>query len=1158
LQRQVVLRPLAADHPNFTGSNPNFNAAIGPWDVDNDGDGLPDSVWVDVGLPVQTAPDGRRYKPLAAILCLDMDGRLNVNAHGSIAQAEPNYTVPPAAPAANYYGGASVPTMTRGQGYGPPEINLGAGLGLNLGQFGQLLAARYGEAVSATSPYPGASQADDMQSALKQIEWPTTLTAGKPSAYGTAFDLWGRGFVALDVRGTPLTPYMGTVSDTMDDPYELDLSRKATRTVSSSTSGSGLSDSPFTPAELERLLRMYDIDASALPDRLRTLLAPSTLGANVRGMVTTESYDLPVPSILPKTQVLATLQQYGYPVVNVGLSEMLLAKVLKGYTPPLTPAQKATIENLAKTLRRQLLPPELVAGLRFDLNRPFGNGQDDNGNGVVDEPAEAASGVEPAWLAQPNAAQRPTVPAAFQTQTVPSSQPPYFTPSNGIDVNGDNNYDNTTDAMLARQLYARHLYVLMMLLKDDSIDIDFDGDGTSSPAETARGIAQWAINVVDFRDRDSIMTPFEYDPNPFNGWLVDGDITTTGEPERGVVWGCERPELLITETLAFHDRRTEDLDPPSKKTTDIPPDPDFDQRLVPLGSLFVELYNPWTTHTSSTNATGYPDVTEVPGEFYDVKNNGTTPISGVVLDSRVPDGSGKTDRNSTGAPVWRLMIQTGAIDPATRERKDPDDATNPPPPTDLERCAYFVDVTNMATPPTFPGVSYYSTIPVDRVVPGRYAVVGSAGFIDPSDPTAYVTPIGRPKSWTTEGTNYAPYRRIVLKPTKGIGTNQVEIYQNNGGGGTTEPAPIGQPSAGANGAQPVIAAVINHAVGEAYPRSMSISEPTGGYPAATGTLGSEPYYSPTQDHPLDEPLGTPANPVLSGVGNGTKSNFRTIHLQRLANPLLPWDPTTNPYLTVDSMSVDLTVFNGVDKSGNPQKPAEPGPSNGVLASLQRGEYEGATTPNNNNLWRHESPRPAKAPLPGTAVNQIYPYYVQTTLGYLNMFAPPLTPKRSNDNGNAYTSATAPAPRYAGAPNVKPFPWLAWNDRPFIGPLELMLVPKSRSSRLLYEFNPVCSSLSTSPNPPPLAAGFKDTSGTPGGQPGGHLLDFLQTTVPGTGPAATHFYRLFDYVQVPSRFVGTETELNPSSSFFGKDISTCLPAAMQAEDSLMAHFHQHDS
>ena len=58
--------------------------ATAHWDVDNDGDGVPDSVWVDLGLPVRYTTDGRAYKPLFAILCLDMDGRLNLNAHGSL------------------------------------------------------------------------------------------------------------------------------------------------------------------------------------------------------------------------------------------------------------------------------------------------------------------------------------------------------------------------------------------------------------------------------------------------------------------------------------------------------------------------------------------------------------------------------------------------------------------------------------------------------------------------------------------------------------------------------------------------------------------------------------------------------------------------------------------------------------------------------------------------------------------------------------------------------------------------------------------------------------------------------------------------------------------------------------------------------------------
>ncbi len=69
-----------ATHPQF----PYIDITGGPYDVDNDGDGVAESIWVDAGLPVRTAPDGRTYKPMVAILCLDLDGRLNVNAHGNV------------------------------------------------------------------------------------------------------------------------------------------------------------------------------------------------------------------------------------------------------------------------------------------------------------------------------------------------------------------------------------------------------------------------------------------------------------------------------------------------------------------------------------------------------------------------------------------------------------------------------------------------------------------------------------------------------------------------------------------------------------------------------------------------------------------------------------------------------------------------------------------------------------------------------------------------------------------------------------------------------------------------------------------------------------------------------------------------------------------
>ena len=120
---------------------------------------------------------------------------------------------------------------------------------------------------------------------------------------------------------------------------------------------------------------------------------------------------------------------------------------------------------------------------------------------------------------------------------------------------------------------------------------------------TARRIAQWAINVVDFRDSNAIMTPFEYDVDPFNGWQqMDGDPTTPDIPdppapgfqnERRVVWGAEYPDLLITESAAFHDVRMKDTkwDTSGKKTDDPNnPDPFVDQYRIPQGSLFLEFY----------------------------------------------------------------------------------------------------------------------------------------------------------------------------------------------------------------------------------------------------------------------------------------------------------------------------------------------------------------------------------------------------------------------------------------------------------------------------------------------------------------------------------------------------------------------------------------
>ena len=91
LARQILFRPTPVDHPVFCNTtNPDFDAINPLLDVDNMGVGVPDSVWIDPGMPVMTAKDGRTYKILVAPLILDLDSRVNVNAHGSYTLVDGN------------------------------------------------------------------------------------------------------------------------------------------------------------------------------------------------------------------------------------------------------------------------------------------------------------------------------------------------------------------------------------------------------------------------------------------------------------------------------------------------------------------------------------------------------------------------------------------------------------------------------------------------------------------------------------------------------------------------------------------------------------------------------------------------------------------------------------------------------------------------------------------------------------------------------------------------------------------------------------------------------------------------------------------------------------------------------------------------------------
>lgn len=87
LDRARIFRPRQADGNDpqtFPDLIPNADGKI-TYDVDNDGDGASDSVWVDLGYPARRNAQGTLYKPLFAFMVIGLNGRIPLNTAGNMA-----------------------------------------------------------------------------------------------------------------------------------------------------------------------------------------------------------------------------------------------------------------------------------------------------------------------------------------------------------------------------------------------------------------------------------------------------------------------------------------------------------------------------------------------------------------------------------------------------------------------------------------------------------------------------------------------------------------------------------------------------------------------------------------------------------------------------------------------------------------------------------------------------------------------------------------------------------------------------------------------------------------------------------------------------------------------------------------------------------------
>lgn len=1039
---------------------PDVNVAGGQvvWDVDNDGDGVNDSIWMDIGLPQQTDVKGKVYRPLVAYHVLDMDGRLNLNFHGNGFERDPlNFSRPADATRRRValfglYGDVNNLLHPTGMGIGSGEISLGYALSqatlekILLGFDG--VAGRYG--TDGELPQPNLLGQNKAPGAFGVVDnsfrnaWEFPPPSGSfannfglvtQANYHSPLDIHGR--FELGVPGQtetlqidPYDPTQGTINiapgmpiinaagsaltdELTDSVYELSqltapFGPRLTLAPNQVAVNSGM-DSPFSPDELESVLRVFDFDSKQLgltglanQSRLSRLQDFLDLKSNpdLRYLLTTESWDLMVP---PKNLW--------------GLMQVLW---------PLHPG-----------------PTEL------------------------DLPADLALGRK--WALRVGASIAGTPPTTVELERLP-----------------------------------RQLFTLALLVCPEPINYDYNADGTTDIQDQVayrRDLAQWCVNVRDFIDADSINTGFLFDLQPEDGW----NPTIT-------IWGCERPELLLTESFALHDKRLEDLDSEASGTTTSDPtnpDQDLDSHYVPNTSAFIELYNPWLRVPDAINRDTNRNSDVPPTELYDALQ------TGVDLQKLAPN-----DASFGSAPVWRVRI----LKSATNTNGNIDEANITDADSNVVKIVYFtrpndafLSSLHNANPEVvfFPPAAVNST---PTLQPGKRAIIGSAGVAQNNLYTTYIGRLTPGAGAWNDPASLARTRRIILDPTN----NRVRTFYWDVSSGSMRShdanevvcVPIGEQYVAGGGGG-----------GSSKPRNFGLTDPKRGYETAVASLnpnyklrqvedGWEFYDSTTMlpvtlDIPADKQFQPqlwnsiptlPTSPPGGLRDEGKIMSCFTVHLQRLANPLLPYNPTTNPYLTVDYIGSDVSIINGIYAGNDPDRQQN---LNDDLTSFERGKFhERLGGQRQRLLWKGTQDGSLTVGVPrnaGGADQHVVSRDVVQSFGEIDL-------------------------AYRRDGSSEAFAWLTWNNRPLVSPLELQNVPYTPQSLLTSRFDLI----GPSPDNPYLGLSSRVGTGPDSPFPHvadrfNHLLNFYADSVTSgpsgsaSGPPALH--RIFDYLWTDIRAPG---------------------------------------
>jgi len=499
-----VLRPRPAENPGFpapvSAGGDVKNLLGSPGTLVNGTLYNEDSIWMDLNYPVKQAADGTYYKPLFAALCVDLDNRVNVNVHGNIRAS--GVTAFPGPHGSN-------------QGWGKWEVDLG-----------QVLTAQ--------------------NTAGNGQEWPN-LFSGIPTPQTSG--RYANGKINNQIMGNTLPQDMA----------------------------------PFFYGQV-------DYDAVNESNSPYTGTSPFVLpGGNLPGGGTWASYNcFPFydnnggwgdENQAERTQHPALFDYYlaannaegGDRVFDASNMKKLLynmgADVASSDLGLLCPNNFNNPADAQGSLRRR----NLVTTSSFDVDRPGGTPWVWDPNqvpyGLAGPSAFAAGTPYPSGQPAPGAIPFPTLPP-----TVPPSASSEFaadwrgvTAALGrVDLNRaltpypapdatthrlNPNDPTLQQAVLDRQNLARDIFITLVKVTGA---YDLTAQTPTAPPSQAqfdalRWLAQLAVNIVDYRDEDDYITPFNWTAYGSQAFQTTALTLDTNASVKGWVFGTEVPRVVINE-----------------------------------------------------------------------------------------------------------------------------------------------------------------------------------------------------------------------------------------------------------------------------------------------------------------------------------------------------------------------------------------------------------------------------------------------------------------------------------------------------------------------------------------------------------------------------------------------------------------------------------